>query len=220
MSYGLQAKNQNNDVVIDSDFRNFVFKQKQVLSFSPVSERSGMTIINIARQTVTYYGGISPIIAIKTNGEVGITQLDISGSTYTWTFSANTATGCTVYIFDVPTTVSGTTGIQVFDGSSQCVFNSENKYMKVIDTFPITWGNSSWPTVTRTYTSGDYAVAIGCPRTVRIIGGSADTDAITASATTVTVKYGIAEHTAFVRTLGTFNGDNVVTGLTINVAGL
>jgi len=57
MSYGLQAKNQNNDVVIDSDFRNFVFKQKQVLSFSPVSERYGGTIINIARQTVTYSGG-------------------------------------------------------------------------------------------------------------------------------------------------------------------
>ena len=219
MSYGLTVYNQSNNVIIDSDYRNMVLRQKNTLTFTPTQQSYGNVIVNVDRKSFSLSNAVNPIIFIKSSIGVGLTNITNSGSTYTWTISSNTAGSCTVYIFDLIQSPQTTYGMQVFDASGSVVFNSDNQYMKVIDIFNVPWSSSTWPSVSRSYSSGNYAVSIGCPRTIALIGGSLDTDSIICNSTSVSLSFSVSDITNQVHGYGFLTGSTTLTGLTIDVTG-
>lgn len=163
MSFGLIAKNNDNAVTIDADYRNLVLREKITQSFTPTPSSGGGFVINVDRKPFTINNATSPICFIVSSINAGFTNMSISGTSVTWTISSNYAGTATAYIFDVPTVASATFGINVFDGASNLVFSSDYKYMKIIDTFFL---QNSGGNVTRNYAnSGVYAVGLGLPRT-------------------------------------------------------
>ncbi len=189
MAFGATVYNDTGNIVIDPDFRNLVLRSKTSLTFVTTNQSYGNVSGPVDRKTVSLANAVSPVIAFKSSVGVGLTNLSISGSTYTWTISANADHTCEVYVFDFAPTPTSTFGMQVFDGSSNQIFNSDAKYMKVVDFFTTTYARVSggWPAVIRNYSAGDYAVAVGFPRTIRIVGGSIDTDRLIATSTKVSV---------------------------------
>lgn len=202
MSFGLVAKNNQNQVTVDADYRNLVLREKITQSFSPSPSSGGGFTINVDRKQFTITNAINPVCFIVSSINAGFTNIAISGTSYTWTISSNSSGTATAYIFDVPISASLTYGINVFDGSSNLVFSSDYKYMRVIDTFdlPNSGGN-----VTRSYTnSGVYAVGIGIPRTIIPIApfNIVFTDGVVCNTNSISINYQTCQD----------NG-NIVTGL-------
>lgn len=223
MAFGTTVYNSAGNVVIDADYKNFVLRQKTSLTFTTTNQSYGMVSGQIDRKTVTLTNAVNPIIAFQSTLGVGLTNLSVSGSTYTWTISANQNQTCTVYIFDSAQTPTSTFGMQVFDGGGNRVFSSDEKYMKVVDFFTTTYARVSggWPAVIRNYSSGNYAVALGIPRTVRIINASVDTDRIIATSTKVSVgePYNIFDLPNQVSGIGAVYSSMTIPIMTLDVTG-
>lgn len=223
MSFGTTVYNDSGNVVIDSDYRNLVLRSKTSLTFTTTNQSYGMVSGQIDRKTVSLANAISPIIAFQSSVGVGLTNLSISGSTYTWTVTANDNHTCNVYIFDFAPTPTSTFGMQVFNGSAEQVFNSDAKYMKVVDFFTTTWSNTvgGWPAVIKNYSAGSYAVAVGFPRTLGIINGPIDTDRLIATSTKVSVgeQYNVWDIPSAVNGVGWVNTSMTIPVLTLDVTG-
>jgi hypothetical protein len=223
MAFGATVYNDTGNIVIDPDFRNMVLRSKTSLTFTTTYQSYGMVSGYVDRKTVSLASAVSPMIAFQSSLGVGLTGLSISGSTYTWTVSANQDHTCTVYIFDFAPTPTSTFGMQVFNGSSEQVFNSDAKYMKVVDFFTTTYANvaGGWPAVIRNYSAGSYAVALGFPRTIGLVNASIDTDRIIATSTKVSVgePYNIFDFPNQVSGVGSMNGAMTIPILTLDVSG-
>lgn len=207
MSYGLITRNADNQVVIDSDYRNLVLRSKQTAYISPYQQACGGVIRSVGRVTFSYSGAIAPLILLESGISAGIGNLVISGSTYTWTVCSNSAGNVTAYIFDMPPVVPATYGINVFDQSSNLVFSSDYKYLRVIDNFTVPYSVNpySFPTVSRSYSgSRSLAVGISCPRCIEIIAPFAVTDFDGSSTTTnsITVAFNVGDMQCYISTIG------------------
>ena len=223
MAFGTTVYNSSGNIVIDPDFRNLVLRQKTSLTFTTTYQSYGMVSGYIDRKTVSLANAVNPVIAFQSTLGVGLMNLSISGSTYTWTISANQDQTCTVYIFDYAQTPTSTLGMQVFDGSGNRVFSSDEKYMKVVDFFTTTYSRTAggWPAVIRNYSAGNYAVALGIPRTVRILGASVDTDRIIATSTKVSIgePYNVFDFPNQVNGMGAVYANMTIPILTLDVTG-
>jgi hypothetical protein len=171
MSFGFQTKNESGFVTVDANYRNLVLREKISGTFSPVYEQIGYMAIYIDRKQVSINNATNPICFLYSTARAGFVEINITGSTYTWTISSNIAGDYTAYIFDVPTTVGYGHGIKVYDEAASLVFDSENKYMKVIDFFELPTPVGNTPLAhTRTYNqSGTYAVGITNPNSFLIL---------------------------------------------------
>jgi hypothetical protein len=222
MAFGAAVYNDTGNIVIDPDFRNLVLRSKTSLTFTTTLQSTGRVSFYVDRKTVSLAGAVNPVIAFKSSLGVGLTGLSISGSTYTWTVSANQDHTCTVYVFDFAPTPTSTFGMQVFDGSGNQIFNSDANYMKVVDFFTTTYARvaGGWPAVIRNYSSGDYAVAVGFPRTVRTIAGDVSTDRLIATSTKVSVgePYSISDLTSQVSGIGAVYASMTIPAMTIDVS--
>jgi hypothetical protein len=166
MSFGFQTKNESGFVTVDADYRNLVLREKVTGTFTTQQIWYGLVRLDIDRAQITITNATNPICFIYTDAEAAFVEINITGSTYTWTISSNTNGNFTAYIFDVPITIGDGHGIKVYDQSAELVFDSENKYMKVVDYFSLVIKQGTEPSVetVRTYNdTGTYAVGVSNP---------------------------------------------------------
>jgi hypothetical protein len=220
MSFGFEYTDTSGNVIVDQDYQNMGLRQKNTYVMT-----SGQT------QAVTYTGNF-PLVAINCDGYAGIIQTDFSNYsgttplTGTWTIKCSSSGTVNVYFFDYPFASTSTFGMQIFDQLGNNVFNTDNSYLRVIDSWGATFSGSSRPTVTRSgYTSGTYAVVLGWPRllfTTFTAPVNYVTDGINCTSTSVTVannvsgvggnSFGWSDHTGY-----QYSGTSI--NLTINVTG-
>lgn len=222
MTYGMSVTNTSGDLVIDNTYKNMGLRQKVLFSLSAGGE-----------QTITLTGAANPLLFISASGSgVGVIQAGISGSTYTWVIRAAGTSSGYVYVFDTPVNASSSYGLVVFDGSGNQVFNSDNKYIRVVDVFNCSFSGggfnttSNVPTVSRSYASSSYAVCIATPRAGfdGFNTGAIRTDAISTTSTGISISNTITKsfsgpwstHTGLV-TLAATSGN--VSAMTIDVTG-
>ena len=222
MAYGMTVYNTANNLVIDNFYKNMGLRQKTAFSLGGGNE-----------QTITFSGATNPLLFISANGSgAGVIEAGLSGSTYTWVIRGAGSTSGNVYVFDEPVTSTSTYGIRVMNSSGVQVFNSDNKYIRVVDVYNCSFSGggfnttSNVPTVSRSYSSATYAVCIATPR-AGFDGTNTSvirTDAITTSATSISISNTITKsfagpwstHTGLVTLVGSSGSVNA---MTIDVTG-
>jgi len=121
MPAGFQAWGDGNFVQVDENYRNMM-----------------LTRAGYYTGEFSVYAAQTSIIAYRpTDGAtVKMEYQRWSGSTREHRMSTNG--GCYVYIFDFAAPQAGGAGIEVFDGTGNLVFSSNNDYMKVVAQFDTT----------------------------------------------------------------------------------
>lgn len=224
MAYGLSVSNTSNSVQIDNTYRNLSLQQKTAYSLSAGGET-----------TITQTNSVCPMLFFRpTSGNVGVIYVDLTGSTFSWRIRAGSASSGYVYVFDQPNAnTTSTYGLQVYNDAGTQIFNSDNKYLRVVEQFnvpySVVFGNPQGATggdVTRTYSSGTYAVGMAQARLKYQTNGSNFdfiTDSVTVSSTSVTVSQNlvrtVAPGTGTHTGLMFLNNDGYVPAITINVEG-
>ena len=164
MAFSLQVQNTTGNVVIDTTYQNLSLQQKYDFNVS-----AGATF------SVVQTNCDAPLMAINASGYVGFYGLGVSGSTYTWRFKASEASSGSIYIFDKPhPSHVASFGLKVLasDGTTE-IFNSDNKYLRVVDTIDVSWTGGvdyisaqvTGPTASKTgLASAKYAVCASMSR--------------------------------------------------------
>jgi hypothetical protein len=121
MSFGITAKNADNDVLIDQDYRALrVFSQGQV------DASTGLGSVPLS-------GVIDPVVFIQPKG-FKVTGGEIDGADYN--FFVDSSIGVVKYAvcsLDTSGGVGGSEpGLAVFDPQGRTVFSSNRKYMRII----------------------------------------------------------------------------------------
>lgn len=154
MPAGLEVKNSNNNILIDSAYKNLSLVAVKTVYFNQGGPNSGVGWGDL------YYSGTNPVFALgETNGGyVGSAWSSRSGSDYFVKMNCypNTVSNCTVYIFDEPVVVAGS-GLTVWDSVGQLVFSSDASYLRPLDVLPISglFANSGdWGSFSKNYGVG------------------------------------------------------------------
>lgn len=157
MATGLTILNTAGTTQIDELYRNFCLAEKGTQTTS-----SGLATVFGHIGEVTFTGGVSPIIAIRSAAYSYPAYVTKSGSTYTWGIAIEGASGqsFSYYIFDAPPTGLATHGLRVFDASGNVVFDSGYNYMRVADFIALSGEAESG---NRVFTSGREYAAIMTP---------------------------------------------------------
>ena len=219
MTYGLTVYNTTNNLVIDNTYQNMGLKSK--VSFS---------LGTGATQTVTLSNAVAPLLFINSSGYVGILNFSVSGTTASWILACGSSSTGAAYIFDQGLSTATGYGMRVLDSSGNDVFNSSNKYLRVVETFSVSYSPTtigvSGPDVTRTYGSSTYAACISQPRleTISRAGGNTlITDGINTTSTSVTISHGTSQSYPFGTVItdhtGFYFGSGTVPAMTIDVTG-
>ena len=227
MTYGLSVSNTAGSVQIDNTYKNMSLQQKIPYSLGAGGET-----------TITQYNSVNPMLFFRpTSGSVGVIYVSLSGSTFTWQIRAGSASSGDIYIFDQPNAATTSSyGLKVFDSSGNDIFNSDNKYLRVVEQFncnySVVFGNPQGAvggSVTRTYPAGTYAVGMAQARLYYTFSGSNFTfytDGVSLTSTSVTVSQGITRNvTAGTPAAGLhtgfefLSGNGYVPAITINVEG-
>lgn len=189
MSFGFQTKNEDGFVTVDADYRNLVLREKVSGTFVTQQIWYGLVRLDIDRKQISITNATNPICFIYTDATAAFAEINITGSTYTWTITSNTNGNFSAYIFDVADTSGDGHGIKVYDESAELVFDSENKYMKVVDYFSLPVTNSTTQHV-RTYNnSGTYAVGVSNPNSSYVARYDLiQLNGISCSPTSITIK--------------------------------
>lgn len=162
MGEGLEVKNSYQSLIINGTFKNLCLLRKAPLtSFASamVKARSQPWTVNSSMTNLTRYtigelsdneylvglgGSVNDIVK-----KVGLTHPKGTSERYTAVdiYDGGDASKITVYIFGVDTSkTSSTSGLQVFDSDGNCVFDSEKKYLRVIDgsiSFGVSMGSAT-----------------------------------------------------------------------------
>lgn len=130
MTAGLQVYGSHGVIQIDQDYRNFVV----VASGSKVSGdwvASGAS--NYLQIVVT--SATAPLLAFKCAEQVGLGYTAISGSTWTITLLTNNPAALDYWVFDVsPAASPASFGLEIYNASSERVFHTSQKPMRVVGT--------------------------------------------------------------------------------------
>jgi hypothetical protein len=219
MPYGMTVYNTTNNLVIDNTYQNMGLKNKVSFSLG-----GGGT------QTISLSGAVAPLLFINSSGYVGIMNFSVSGSTATWTLVAASSSTGAAYVFDQGLTTASGYGMRVLDSAGNDVFNSSNKYLRVVETYSVSYSATSLgvsgPTVTRSYGASTYAACISQPR-VEIVSGAGGntviTDAINTSSTSVSIAHNLSQSYPFGTVItdhtGLYFGSGTVPAMTIDVTG-
>ena len=122
MPSGLEVYNNDNVLVIDSDYKNMRLAQK--LTVTP----SGSGAFFSKRATVNLPSA-SPVVAYYCTQNC-LVNVVLVGSTWT-AYVENEGYPVTLYIFDLAYPTGSNSGFEVFNSAGQLVFSANEKYMKV-----------------------------------------------------------------------------------------
>lgn len=141
MPAGIRIRNQEQSLVIDETFFNFVFISKHTITFS-TGNSSGLWTGGSSPSAVLSIPGLdAPIAAARgTKGWVLAASGRVGGN-WVFHFSGGLATSTAtvgdtieVFVFDRPRVISGPGfGLRVFDASSKQTFDSNQRYMRTVD---------------------------------------------------------------------------------------
>jgi len=156
MPTGLQVKNDDGEINIDEEYRNFSLKTQGTATIGTTNIGGSVALYNAQIQVTNC---TSPILALRATTSVSVVGTQVSGSTYTFDVYSNTSNHTfNYYVFDVPTAPADTFGLQVFNSSGDLVFHSSNKHMKIAYVYNANDGGSSGNTLASGKT---YAVVQG-----------------------------------------------------------
>lgn len=141
MAAGLQIFNDNGFIQIDGDMLNMEMTAKGVVSIAGSNpEYNG----RVSTMDISV-SGENPIIAVASGGFCCAYLYQRSGSTFTFRIyngDYNTQ-NVEYYIFDNSANAGGNSGFQVFNSAGRLVFDSNKKYMRVLDTFSFDTSDTS-----------------------------------------------------------------------------
>jgi hypothetical protein len=156
MSFGARITNTSGAILIDPSYKNLSLAHKVTFSTSYQSI-----------QEIGLANAVAPIIALSSTAAAGVIAVDKRNGVNYWYVCGTGAGTCTAYVFDLPVRAASGHGMMVFDESGAPVFNSAQGLLRVVEQFAVPFDYrypGSFPTVTRNYNPGSYAVAIGVPR--------------------------------------------------------
>jgi len=195
MAFGATFVNDSGAAVIDGTYKNMGLRVKQEFAVGA----GGV-------YAVTIYNAVAPILFINCTGYAGFYRVVESGSTFTFYIKAASGGVCTAYIFDVPAPTVSTYGMVVKNAAGVTIFNTESNYLRIVDFFGV-YGSPNtpgyFPSYTRTYPSGKYAVAIGVPRTRYPYNEQGYVDGINTTATAINLVSNVPVLTAEQALVGT-----------------
>ncbi|MCE7762959.1 hypothetical protein GQL56_09930 [Pseudomonas putida] len=135
MPAGLQVINDNGILQVDESFKNMVLTQKGTVTLSRPSGVGAVPYQAAAYATIAYpVSARQPVLALRSNALVCYLANDNG-----FTVFGSASGAIDYYIFDQIGfgTSAGNIGLQVFDANGSEVFNSNNKYMKVLDLYSV-----------------------------------------------------------------------------------
>lgn len=209
--FGADFINDEQRSMIDPTYKNMGLRSKETFAVAA----GGVYVVALANAT-------RPLLFLNCNASVGFMYRVDAGTTVTFYLKAGSTGVCSTYIFDTPLPASETYGLRVRDINNVVVFDSNSRYMRVVEKFNV-WMQgyqNVTPSVTRYYATGKYAVCLGIPRT-RHIGGYA-CDSIICTETAITVACNLAttgDENALMGTMLSYDGSDLA-ALVINVNGL
>ncbi len=152
MPTGLQVKNDDGDICIDEEYRNFTRKASGTATTGTTS--IGGTA-GIYKAEISISSCNRPMIAVRSTVYVSVIGTEISGSTYKWIVASNTQSHTFDYwVFDAAETISGDNfGFEVFNSSGEVVFHSGAKAMRIVTAYDAGTGGTTGNALTsgRTY---------------------------------------------------------------------
>jgi hypothetical protein len=164
MRAGFEFTNANENVVIDETFFNYAFISKHTLVFQAAG---GPVTGGFGRQAFLSVAGDRPLVAARCSKPFTVSRARpvAGGWEFAWISSnfGGAAVGDTieVFVFDRPPARSGSGyGLQVFDQSSKVVFDSQNRYMRVVDARTL---QGATPTANVNLGAGSFAQIITIP---------------------------------------------------------
>lgn len=161
MPTGLQVKNDNGDICIDEEYRNFTLKTSgsATIGTTNINAPSAAYAIYIAEISVS--SCTSPSIALRaTTDYVSVIGTEVTGSTYKFVVASNTSNFSFDYwVFDVAALPADTFGFEVYNSSGDLVFHSSNKALRVVGAYDAS-GTGASPNVSLT-AGRTYAVVQG-----------------------------------------------------------
>lgn len=144
--YGLRILNTAGTVQIDELYKNMEVRAVGTAT-TTMAYSGAASIAEIA------YSGANPILVIRSANPATLYKQQVSGSSWTFYVVVLGATGQSVdyWIFDNPDNATPTGyGLAVYSASGDVIFNSNKKYLRVVDFFK----GTGWSADNRTYVSG------------------------------------------------------------------
>lgn len=150
MAHGLKIINDAGTVQVDELYKNMALFAKEVSTTNVVISAGR------SKRTFTYDSTlVNPIFAVRCADWAVARATFASG---TWTVDVfvedPSGTAFTLYVFGEPISSGSTIGFQVFNASSQLVFDSNLKYLRVIDFWNKPFQSGGTPFETRSYAPG------------------------------------------------------------------
>lgn len=141
MAAGLRVVNQNDILLIDETHFNYRFVSKHVITFSSGNSSGLWTGGSAASAVLSVPNAESPIVAARSSAGWILAASGKVGTNWIFHFSGGLSLGTAVpgdtiecFVFDRPSTISGPgVGLRVWDSSGLNVYDSRQRYMRVID---------------------------------------------------------------------------------------
>jgi len=137
MPVGMQIKNDNGDICIDEEYRNFAVKTSGSATIGTTNINAVGAVYAIYKADIAVTNCTSPMLALRaTTDYVSLLGTAVSGSTYTFTVASNTSNFSFDYwVFDVAALPADTFGFEVYNSTGQLVFHSSSKAMRVVSAY-------------------------------------------------------------------------------------
>lgn len=166
MRAGFQIRNDDLKLIIDERFFNYAFVSKHTLKFN--AGNTGPVTGGYGNQAVLSLPGLDrPIVAARSSKPWTVMRArPVSGG---WEFGWISAHGAgavpadeiEVFVFDRPKVLGGGgAGIRLFDGQGKPVFDSRQRYMRVVDSTVLVGTSASGSVV---LPAGQYAQIVPVP---------------------------------------------------------
>jgi hypothetical protein len=137
MPVGLQVYGSHGVLQIDENYKNLVVVASGSKVTGDWTFAGGSYYVQI---TVTNF--VTPLIAFKSDEDVGLGYSSISGSNWTFTFLTNNPAAMSYWVFDQsPSASPGNVGLEVYNNSGERVYHSEQKPMRVAGVGPGTYAS-------------------------------------------------------------------------------
>lgn len=135
MPAGFQCFNDGSFIQIDADYKNYEFSQKGTFTIGPSNLASGGSSLGTVTVTVN---GSFPVLAINCAELCYASLKSRSGQTFTFEIynGNNYNISGEYFVFDASNANSaGNVGMQIFNASAELVYDTNKKYMRVLDYF-------------------------------------------------------------------------------------
>lgn len=149
---GIEVRNDNNKLVVDSLYKNLMLSRKVLISQLP-DAKEDVTVKRLHLNpgeivaAVSYPKG-SPVSIIQYNYSGYCDFYGVNGASYTELSSVGS--NYVAYVFGVDQKAKGNTGLQIFNDNGDLIFDSNAKYMRV-SYYGKTLDDVPYPDASKTY---------------------------------------------------------------------